>query len=597
MASTDCLHEAFARRAALVPRRVAVSCGDDQLTYAELDERAAALAARLRRCGVGRGARVGVCVDRSVDLIVAVLAVLKAGAAYVPVDPDNPAGRVAFVLSDSEVALTVAVIRTADALADWAGPVLWSDADEGDDPGVVEFPPTAAEPSDVAYVIYTSGSTGTPKGVEVEHRSAVALVEQVGELYEVDEFDVWTMFHSIAFDFSVWEVWGALLFGCKLVVVPAQVTRTPALVLDLLRRERVTVLSQTPSAFRGLVAADAAAGPPAELSLRLVVFGGERLDVAVLAPWIARRGDDSPALVNMYGITETTVHATHRRITAADLAHPEVSPIGHALPGLRVEPRTGEGLPVPPGEPGELFVSGTGVARGYLNRPELTAERFVVLDGERWYRSGDRAALVDGGLVYLGRVDRQLKVRGYRVEPGEVEARLLSCARVGTALVTARDFGDGDVRLVAYVAPPPAPDPVAPTEAELTAAVADLPGYLRPSRFHVVDDIPVTAQGKADLAALVALTEPAEVAEPVDGSAAAVVKAIVDEVLLRDVPPEGDLFDHGATSLSLARIIAMVNNRFGTALTGAELDEPTIACLADVAGPTRRPGALQEVGG
>ncbi|CCH31882.1 non-ribosomal peptide synthetase [Actinosynnema sp. NPDC047251] len=600
MADTDCLHEAFSRRAAQSPRRVAVSCGTEQITYAELDARSTVLAERLRRCGVGRGSRVGVCVDRSICLVVTVLAVVKAGAAYVPVDPENPAGRVAHVLSDSEVALTVAAIRTADALADWSGPVLWSDADESDDPTAVEAPSEAAEPSDVAYVIYTSGSTGAPKGVEVEHRSAVALLERAGELYEFDELDVWTMFHSVGFDFSVWEMWGALLFGCKLVVVPAQVTRTPALMLDLLRRERVTVLSQTPSAFRGLVAADAAAGPPAELSLRLVVFGGERLDVAVLAPWIGRRGDSSPVLVNMYGITEITVHATHRRITAADLEHPSVSPIGVALPGLRVEPRTADGRPVPDGEPGELFVAGTGVARGYLNRPELTAQRFVVLDGQRWYRSGDSAALVDGELVYLGRVDRQLKVRGYRVEPGEVEARLLSCARVGTALVTARDFGDGDVRLVAYVAPPPAPDPVAPTEAELTAAVADLPGYLRPSRFHVVDDIPVTAQGKADVDALVALTEtrPATVAAhtAADPTATA-VKAIVDEVLVRDVPVDGDLFDHGATSLSLARVIAMVNNRFDLALTGAELEEPTIACLSDVVGSTRRPGALQEVGG
>ncbi|MBB5953762.1 amino acid adenylation domain-containing protein [Saccharothrix tamanrassetensis] len=598
MAVTECLHTAFAKRAAEVPDRVAVSCGSEHVTYGELDVRATALSTRLRRCGVSRGVRVGVVVDRSADLVVAILAVLKAGGAYVPVDPDHPAKRITDVLTDSGVPLTVAVTRTADAFAEWSGPVLWADADEDGDPVVNGGPTATSRPGDPAYVIYTSGSTGTPKGVEVEHRSAVALLRESGRLFEFDDLDVWTLFHSAGFDFSVWELWGALLFGGRLVVVPADVTRRPALFLELLRRERVTVLNQTPSAFRQLIAADLAAPAPVELALRLVVFGGERLDVPVLAPWFARRGDESPRLVNMYGITEITVHGTYRRITAADLENPSVSPIGRALPGVRVEVRDEAGRPVPDGEPGELYVAGTGVARGYLDRPELTAERFVEIDGERWYRSGDRAAVRDGELVYLGRIDRQLKVRGYRVEPGEVETRLLAHPAVGTAVVTAQDFGEGDVRLVAYVAPPPGRDVAEVTEALLAEAVADLPGYLRPSAFHVVADVPMTAQGKADLDALRELTSaPAPGAGPTDGSALLAVKAIADEVLRRDVPVDGDLFDFGATSLALTRIIAMVNDRFGCALTGGELDEPTITCLADVAGAMRRDGALQEVGG
>ncbi|OLR94900.1 thioester reductase [Actinokineospora bangkokensis] len=594
MPADDCLHTAFERCAARVPDRVAVSCGDTQLSYAELDAMADALALRLRRRGVAPGVRVGVCVDRSVELVVAVLAVLKAGGAYVPVDPDYPPARIALVLDDAAVALTVAVVKTADSLSAWPGPVLWTDDDGTDDLDAV-LAVAEAVPGDAAYVIYTSGSTGTPKGVEVEHRSVVALLRGTAELFGFDDLDVWTLFHSIAFDFSVWELWGPLLHGCKVVVVPGDVARTPALVLDLLRRERVTVLSQTPTAFRGLVAADAAAGPPAELSLRLVVFGGERLDVGVLRSWIERRGDRVPELVNMYGITETTVHATHRRITAADLADTSVSPLGTALPGVRVEPRTAEGAPVPDGEPGELFVSGTGVARGYLGRPELTAERFVELDGTRWYRSGDRGAVVGGELVYLGRVDRQLKVRGYRVEPGEVEAALLACPRVGTAVVTTRDHGGGDVRLVAFVAPPPAADPVAPAEAELVAAVAHLPAHLRPSAFHVVDEVPTTARGKADLLALADAAERGEL-EP-DATPVAVVAAIVAEVLLRPVAPDADLFDSGATSLALARIVAEVNDQFAVALTGAELTEPTIECLAAAADAARRAGALQGIGG
>nr|WP_258545237.1 non-ribosomal peptide synthetase [Micromonospora provocatoris] len=268
-----------------------------------------------------------------------------------------------------------------------------------------------------------------------------------------------------------------------------------------------------------------------------------------------------------------------------------MSPIGRPLPGVRIELRDETGEVVPDGTPGELYVAGAGLARGYLHQPELTAERFVTSGGERWYRSGDRAVRTDGDLVYLGRVDRQLKVRGYRIEPGEVEAAVLAHPGVGTALVTAQDFGEGDVRLVAYVAPPPGADPDTLTETDLAATVADLPGYLRPSRFHVVADIPLTVQGKADVAVLDRLAEPA------GDDAVSGVKAIADEVLRRDVPVDGDLFDLGATSLALTRIVAMVNDRFGIALTGAEMEEPTVGCLAEVVDASRRHHSLQQVGG
>ncbi|MEW2441164.1 non-ribosomal peptide synthetase [Micromonospora marina] len=628
MPVTDCLHTIFSRRAAEQPHRIAVTCGDHRLSYSELDRLSGELAERLRGYGVRPGVHVGVCVDRSVDLVVCVLAVVKAGGAYVPVDAEHPAARVAAVLAGSRVPVTVAVTRTADSLAEWSGPVLWADDSEDDDtddedadgePGdggttagagpadravdadAVREPAGEAGPDDPAYVIHTSGSTGAPKGVEVSHRSVVALLEHGVERFGFGGDDTWTLFHSIGFDFSVWELWGALVSGGRLVVVPGRVARTPALMLDLVRLERVTVLNQTPSAFRRFAVAYLADEGPDEL--RLVVFGGERLDVAVLAPWIARRGDDRPELVNMYGITEVTVHATARRIVAADLDRPSVSPIGRPLPGVRIELRDESGAVAPDGTPGELYVAGAGLARGYLHQPELTAERFVTSGGERWYRSGDRAVRTGGDLVYLGRVDRQLKVRGYRIEPGEVEAAVLAHPGVGTAVVTAQDFGEGDVRLVAYVAPPPGADPAGLTEADLAATVADLPGYLRPSRFHVVADIPLTAQGKADVAVLDRLAgladpaDPAGPAGPAGDDAVSGVKAIADEVLRRDVPVDGDLFDLGATSLALTRIVAMVNDRFGIALTGAEMEEPTVGCLAEVVDASRRHHSLQQVGG
>ena len=269
---------------------------------------------------------------------------------------------------------------------------------------------------------------------------------------------MWTLFHSYAFDFSVWEIWGALLYGGRLVVVPFEVSRSPEDFYALLQDERVTVLNQTPSAFRQLMRVDeeaAARGEMRPLALRNVVFGGEALDPASLRGWVSRRGVDAPRLVNMYGITETTVHVTYRVITKEDVENGGGSPIGIAIPDLSVYVLDAKGQPVPVGVPGELYVGGAGVARGYLNRAELTAERFIdspFVTGERLYRSGDRVRwLADGGLEYLGRIDQQVKIRGFRIELGEIEAALQQHDAVREAVVIAREDVPGDKRLVGYV--------------------------------------------------------------------------------------------------------------------------------------------------
>ena len=357
-------------------------------------------------------------------------------------------------------------------------------------------------------MIYTSGSTGTPKGVLVEHRSVVRLLRQTEPWFGFGPSDVWTMFHSASFDFSVWEIWGALAYGGRVVIVPYEVSRSPAAFLDLLGRESVTVLDQTPTAFRQLVTADATR-PGTDLgALRLVILGGERLDVGLLEPWVARHGDQRPELVNMYGITETTVHASYRRIGLADLADSAVSPVGVPLPDLCFELLDESGAPVAPGQPGELYVSGPGLARGYLNRGDLTASRFLGLPGARSYRTGDRLlALDDGQYVYLGRTDDQIKVRGFRVEPGEIEAVLTGHAEVGGSIVVARDHGEGDVRLVAYLLPAAG---VAADQAwvdRVQGEVADLvaqalPTHMRPSAYLPLETLPLTANGKVDRSAL-----------------------------------------------------------------------------------------------
>ncbi len=400
---TDVLHERFAARAARAPGTVAAVCDGERWTYAELDRRANQVANHLVRLGVAAGDLVGLRFERSLEMVAAILGVLKAGAAYVPLDPAYPEERLAFMVEDSRVRV---VLTSLDGV-------------EGDasDPGIRV---SAQHP---AYVIYTSGSTGRPKGVIVRHGNVARLFSATERWLDFGAEDVWTLFHSYAFDFSVWEIWGALLYGGRLVVVPYWVSRSPEAFHELLRDERVTVLNQTPSAFQQLIRAEY--GQPGDLALRYVIFGGEALAPAALAPWFERHGDERPRLINMYGITETTVHVTYREVSRKDVA----SAVGRPIPDLGVHLADPSLNLVPPGVPGEILVGGAGLAMGYLNRPELTAERFLPNPfgeaGSRLYRSGDLARrLPDGDLEYLGRIDAQVKIRGFRVELGEIEAAL-----------------------------------------------------------------------------------------------------------------------------------------------------------------------------
>ncbi|WP_405365969.1 amino acid adenylation domain-containing protein [Kitasatospora sp. NBC_00039] len=510
-APTATLTGLFSQQARRTPDAPALTYAGTTLTYDELNARANRLAHHLIRRGAGPERYVALALPRSLDLVVAVLAVLKTGAAYVPMDPAAPADRLAFMLRDARPALLVTAgvaDGPADADQQFAVPRLIVDAPEVL-AALAEEPSTdpvidGLTPDNSAYVIYTSGSTGRPKGVVVSHRNVLRLFTAAAEHFDFGPTDVWTMFHSFAFDFSVWEIWGPLLHGGRLVVVPFDVSRSPEDFLALLAEEHVTVLNQTPSAFHQLVQADRER-PDRPLDLRYVVFGGEALDLGRLAAWYDHRADDAPVLVNMYGITETTVHVSHLALDRTLSARASGSLIGGPLNDLGLLVLDQALQPVPAGVVGELYVVGAGLARGYLGLSGLTASRFVAAPfaaaGQRMYRTGDLARRqADGSLEYVGRADDQVKIRGFRIELGEIEAVLSSLPGTAQATVLARSDGPGETTLVAYVVPA-ADEPFDLAELRRLAASA-LPDYMVPSAFVSVPAMPLTVNGKIDRAAL-----------------------------------------------------------------------------------------------
>jgi amino acid adenylation domain-containing protein len=586
------LHGRFQCQVERRPDAIAVCDEHTRLSYAELDQRANRLANVLLRHGVGPGSMVGLMVDRTVDLPAAVLAVLKCGGAYLPIDPASPPSRTAMQFADCAVTAVLASPELADRLPDTSAPVIrldWQAAELADGAGTVVS--AMVPPSAPAYVIYTSGSTGTPKGVVVSHANVVRLFTAADHLFDLREDDVWTLFHSYAFDFSVWELWGALLYGGRLVVVPQWMTRVPNTFAELLEREAVTVLSQTPSAF-AQVAQVAVAGP-AELALRYVVFGGEALNFAALGDWFRTFGDDRPELVNMYGITETTVHVTFRRVTGKDTDQLG-SLIGPPLPDLTLYLLDDELAPVPPGIPGEIFVGGAGVALGYQRAPALTAARMLPdpyssRPGARMYRSGDIAIRRrDGEVAYLGRADQQFKIRGHRVELGETQSALLRLPEVAQCAVFVADDRVGTKALMACVVPA---EDQTPTPTQLRRALLrSLPDWLVPSTILVRAELPLTRNGKIDQRALASLqrTDAAQRGSvtPPDGETATALAAIWEDMLgVRGVGAEDNFFELGGHSLMVVQLVSRIRTTFGVEAPMEMLFlKSTLQAMADMLG-------------
>ncbi|MDB1088335.1 amino acid adenylation domain-containing protein [Streptomyces sp. ACA25] len=586
-----CLDQLFAAQAARTPQNTAVSCAGDALSYAELDARATALAARLTRLGAGPERFVALLMPRSIDMIVSILAVLRTGAGYVPIDPGYPAERVAYMLADAAPVAAVTVSEAGTRLEGTDSRIPWlllDDPDSDEDvraraahvPGGAAFRRFADSP---AYMIYTSGSTGNPKGVVVGHRSVTRLFTSTAHWYGFTERDVWPLFHSFAFDVSVWEIWGALLHGGRLVVVPQAVTRSPADFLRLLAEERVTVLNQTPSAFYQLLGADREHPElSAALALRYVIFAGEALDFRRLGDWYARHAEDAPRLVNMYGITETTVHASHLVLDRRTAGEAQESRVGGPIPDLAFHVLDENLRPVPPGTEGELYVAGPGLARNYAGRPDLTAGRFVACPfgppGTRMYRSGDLMRPdADGGLEYRGRIDTQVKVRGFRIELGEIEETLAREPGIGQAVVVVREDRPGDRRLVAYAVPSGDRSAV-PGPSRLRAAVARrLPSHMVPAAFRILDSLPLTVNGKLDRKALPAPRRQdsvdSDLVAPRDGREETLAHIWQEVLGLGRTGVTDDFFDLGGDSLSAARVLTRVRTTLGTALPARALFE------------------------
>ncbi|HLG79306.1 MAG TPA: amino acid adenylation domain-containing protein, partial [Ktedonobacteraceae bacterium] len=428
--------------------------------------------------------------------------------------------------------------------------------------------PLGLSASNLAYIIYTSGSTGEPKGVMVEHRNVVRLFAATESLFSFNERDIWTLFHSAAFDFSVWEMWGALLYGGRLVIVPHMTARSPEGFYRLLSQNRVTVLNQTPSAFSRLIEAQGRC-PGVQHALRMVILGGEALEFRTLRPWVERNGVNQPQLVNMYGITETTVHVTYRRLSREDIESEGGSLIGRSIQDLCTYVLDHHARPIPIGVVGELYVGGAGVARGYLNRPDLTAERFVLnpfsADPKaRMYKTGDLGRWrADGTIEYLGRRDQQVKIRGFRIELGEIEAQLARHPEVKEAVVVVREEGQGEKRLVGYVIGKDVSSP--PSAESLREHLKGmLPEYMVPSAFVQLQAFPLTPNGKLDRRGLPApdlSSYASRQYEPPQGKVEEMLAGIWQELLkVERVGRHDNFFELGGHSLLATRAIVRINS-------------------------------------
>jgi amino acid adenylation domain-containing protein len=575
------VHSRFEEQALKRPDAIAIVDNDSTLTYGKLNEQANRLAHSLIASGLKQGSLVGLCVERSSAIIVGMLAILKAGAGYIPIDRQSAKDRADHITTDSRVDF---IVTDDEALAFDTIKVAYMNGGQLHDHSS-QNPSIEVGPSQTAYVIYTSGSTGKPNGVVVNHYNLARLFDSTKTTFEFNEIDVWSLFHSYAFDFSVWEIWGALSHGGKLVIIPYWISRSPADFYEMLVVHGVTVLNQTPSAFKQLMPIDAKLN--SELKLRCIIFGGEALNPADLKPWVGRHDEQTIELYNMYGITETTVHVTCHKLCSDDFEHSR-SIIGQAICDLKLHILDDNGEQISTGEIGELYVGGAGVSEGYLHNPALTAERFnmhALNDGTFWlYKTGDLVRLLDDhNLEFLGRIDNQVNLRGFRIEIGEVEARLSKVPGVLAAVAMVKTFDSGD-QLVAYLV---TEDNKTLTNREIRQMLIDtLPSYMIPSFMYRIDEIPLNINGKVDMKKLSEIGLMFNDASTVFGLYVAKTNAQAEFLRLwqellevEEVYENDNFFDLGGHSLMATKLLYKVNELFNVAIDIRDLFDQNFKAL------------------
>ncbi len=563
------------------PANIAVRTKDNELTYSDLDLKSGQLAFQLKKAyNIEKDDLIVLHNNRTEWMIISILAVLKLGAAYVPVDPDYPESRIDYILKDSGTSLVIYDIPLSESIMQQNPGAAYVDITR------LQFTGETYEawvmPENLAYVIYTSGTTGNPKGVLIEHRNVTRLLFNENDLFDFNEKDKWSLFHSYCFDFSVWEMYGALLKGGTVVVVPRSIAQDSIAFFSFLVDEQVTVLNQTPTAFRSLLQLNMDRLDERPSALRYLIFGGEALSPGLLEPW--RRALPGCKIINMYGITETTVHVTYKEITDKEITENK-SNIGIPIPTLSCYVLDNDLKQVPFGVIGELCVGGAGVARGYHNKPELTAAKFVpnpFQDGGRMYRSGDFARILSNGdLEYIGRKDDQVKIRGHRIEIGEIEAAINNLPEVKDAVVITHKNKSDEYELVAYYIA------VGDNNFNLREVLRNkLPSYMVPSYLVVLDKFPLTSNGKLDKKALPVPQEVAgkqtEYVPPRNEMDERII-AMWQDILERDkIGIRDNFFDMGGHSLKATRVISKIQEVYGVKVDLKNLFiDPTVEHLSD----------------
>ncbi|MGG4268519.1 amino acid adenylation domain-containing protein, partial [Peribacillus simplex] len=562
------------------PKAIALVFNNKELTYKELNDYANRYGKILIEGGVSSGSFVAFLLDRSFEMIIGILAVLKVGGTYVPIDPEYPLERIQYILEDSNCKVILSKEGLIASALDTSKYVKIEMDINQIEPHSTDLH-VSLKSKDLAYVIYTSGTTGRPKGVMVEHRNVISLLKSDAALFHFTPNDIWTMFHSYCFDFSVWEIFGSLLYGAKLVIVPSKMTIDTSEFRNLLISEKVTVLNQTPTAFESLIREEVKPQVKELSSLRYVIFGGEALKPIILKDLLKKYKETQ--FINMYGITETTVHVTFKEITQKEVLN-NTSNIGKHLPTLSTYIFNQDKRMVPKNVIGELYVGGAGVTRGYLNNPQLTRNRFIenpYVPGERLYRSGDLARrLENGDLEYCGRIDHQVKIRGYRIELNEIEIQLLKHDKIQQAVVLDRNGDNSEKVLVAYL--------VSSEEisiAELKSMLNQvLPQYMIPSYYVFLDKIPLTSNGKVDRQKLPGLESAAVVQEdyvaPKNEQQRKLSEIWSNVLGINKVGITDNYFELGGDSIKAIRLLSQINSQLKTSINVGDLyTNPTIKDL------------------